>query len=1587
MCCGFWDRLVSRALPFVSAAGTSLCETMAAVADSPLLRAVKGCRGVPLPHSVSCICHDPDTQSSGAYIGFYDDGKNIAFLSRVDLSSGCVTSSRPIPYCNDRLVHICATKSTKGTFVLSFSVSGVISIWITKHLSLVFICSTPAAPQNSSSIFSSSAFLENPEIFVTAPTRWGGSYVFFASPSDTDVQYLQLDLGIGNMLPGKVIDFSKGGKKRVQKCMTMFASKIVGIACLPKLPIVYIARENGQVEGWDCSFVLPSSRKHPTTDKTRWYGHALYMFNIAKTGGGINVAGTGVRLCVNEQRRELMVFHKTSATSTGLNVYNVPSQLKSLSSIYNVHSTIMSPKSASTSTTSDDLSSMSMHYKPLARFCTIIAQGTIPHLIRKRSSLWVHPSLSLTCFFSVKGLFVACDCRRAKKGIASQIIGSFLGLGTTANKETELVHFHATVTTRKSRSRSNAYYPVVLLRETVGSATRLYGSCICVYGENYFRASLGVPAASHYAYSSAAMLKPVTECKTAPPAVLIAEQSGPRSVQIFQNSPLSHVTVCLETIQVPSSPRATPIRISVDRETRKYFVMTVGLDFLEPSFCVVFGSIAAGGEISEATISRLSGENEQGNRGLECTLRNGSDGVLVNLSPDSFGTSAVILDANRKACTMISLVTKAEITFPFPERWSVDRIFSNSQTPRKPFDGCVGILVYYKDAGDGRAYLGVAALETSDKTVNESGRFCLMEDEIVLDVCWQAIEGEREADPAVTGIEEDTGTHFTVVNKSMAAVLTSRRIVVVNESLKMICSVDSFDHRDLLTVSGVSWLGPVVLLSLGNDSRVLYMTLGGKIKPLCSLGGTSNHCIALVHRDRIMYVSQGTKKQTAVNGGARALALVRPILPLEPLIVGLLDQWTCFKINLRRVDRNGHSVPRTIRDLIVLAIKHFTCKPHDTGGIDDSRDGPSADAGITPFLLSTLSRVGLEDMALYILRPSEIPPISITRAQIAPEARSNVAMASTNLRVALEELLSEESELREYARNPNAGLSSVGSMPLKYGVLGKKLHDLALTAQSLGDFEVASTCLDISGHDEAIFRLLGVLGKHAVPVLKSMLNTLSLTSRDPQLQNAIKAYLEIHNFSANDEMATQSNTRRKRRPAQSNTHHEIDFDSRSFEQFGRRGALLGIGMEELRVPKWSVKSKVEENSEEMKMLRRHKQSGFGGALKPLALDSEVAWLGEQFPNAAEPPQEQRTFGSSPGDGASDEVDGEKIPHKQSVLASITGGADPERAIVCYLRFEDKPGCKCLTEGFISDSGPYSNHGLLLGSPDHINWPVDVDSPVEAVSRKQHQHILQLTANGNENSEYPKGAADVKWGLRVFRAGSESMQLDFNQSMKHRNHSLATYELWSWKDTDKDQCILAVGFGLSRDLEKSADDPWQWSLSWGKSGLQFTTNGGGELKSKSTVSTPGDSEETKPLFFPNRWVHIALTIDAVRSPARVCLYVNGNCVAEGEMQNPNGGDLVNTDPSTALYICPNFCGQITEVRIWALTRPQDQLYAEKDWPLKMAKKGRKKYGIKIVAKGRNQRGASNRADGIQKPTIAKIGGATGGSSRRRTRTRR
>ena len=91
---------------------------------------------------------------------------------------------------------------------------------------------------------------------------------------------------------------------------------------------------------------------------------------------------------------------------------------------------------------------------------------------------------------------------------------------------------------------------------------------------------------------------------------------------------------------------------------------------------------------------------------------------------------------------------------------------------------------------------------------------------------------------------------------------------------------------------------------------------------------------------------------------------------------------------------------------------------------------------------------------------------------------------------------------------------------------------------------------------------------------------------------------------------------------------------------------------------------------------------------------------------------------------------------------------------------------------------------------------------------------------------------------------------------------------------------------------------------------------------------------------DKWVHVALSIDALRSPPFVSLYIDGVLIADGAVDEPRGDHLFYANPSAAIYFGPNFVGKLTEIRVWALVRPQDQIYANREWPLKMAKKKRK-----------------------------------------------
>ena len=156
--------------------------------------------------------------------------------------------------------------------------------------------------------------------------------------------------------------------------------------------------------------------------------------------------------------------------------------------------------------------------------------------------------------------------------------------------------------------------------------------------------------------------------------------------------------------------------------------------------------------------------------------------------------------------------------------------------------------------------------------------------------------------------------------------------------------------------------------------------------------------------------------------------------------------------------------------------------------------------------------------------------------------------------------------------------------------------------------------------------------------------------------------------------------------------------------------------------------------------------------------------------------------------------------KESPLAKITGGADPECAIVLYIRFEENGEFDDVIEKPQRDSGPYATKTAIFGSKSHCSWP-DEDSPVDDVSRKQHQHVLQFRSSETDAKSLPSGAGGVLWGLRVMMLNNITMHLGFHQNLQHRNHRFATYELWARKTVNYDLLLMGLGAGLSKRITK------------------------------------------------------------------------------------------------------------------------------------------------------------------------------------------
>ena len=249
----------------------------------------------------------------------------------------------------------------------------------------------------------------------------------------------------------------------------------------------------------------------------------------------------------------------------------------------------------------------------------------------------------------------------------------------------------------------------------------------------------------------------------------------------------------------------------------------------------------------------------------------------------------------------------------------------------------------------------------------------------------------------------------------------------------------------------------------------------------------------------------------------------------------------------------------------------------------------------------------------------------------------------------------------------------------------------------------------------------------------------------------------------------------------------------------------------------------------------------------------------------------------------------------------------------------------------------------------------------------------------------------------------TLQLGFNQGKHHRNHCVCTIEMWMKCDVehvDKEVVILARGAGsqsvahsaestaklhsagTSGEMENSgqiipspaASIPWQWSLclmpkmkSCVGQHLMFRTSGKTENEIEQQIQSHANSldhedtsstAQTAPAVVPHRWYHVCLVIDANRSSGNrarsenttgfVSIYLNGKLATSGNVAEPTVlSDAA--DHSLGLFVFPNAIGwRLTELRVWAASRPQHEVDAGKEWTLKLAKKSRsgKKRGAAL-----------------------------------------
>lgn len=889
------------------------------------------------------------------------------------------------------------------------------------------------------------------------------------------------------------------------------------------------------------------------------------------------------------------------------------------------------------------------------------------------------------------------------------------------------------------------------------------------------------------------------------------------------------------------------------------------------------------------------------------------------------------------------------------------RVF-NSPLPlsaQSPYASTVGSRLLYVslDSADGRHVLQLSEDDLRvPPLVSASGSWKTSRgDEAIIDVAWNTSPASASSD-----------------SELLVAVRTTTRLVILTQNLTQVQAYDL--KSDLAEPQSILWMAHT-LLFVTKHNHLRYLTPltrdARRSRLVCCLAeadrSTVQHTELLaVCGDRLAYSVTDVRTMDV-------RVLLRPISICEPLAAGFTTPNSKLKAIIERdvlvfVMTGGSESASPLTDRLLHVLYHDFGWKDATMRLLDAITNPAAGSGGA----SAAAAMGGGGAS-----QSSYPKA----ANLSAPLLASLYLDAHNWRAFLKVFLASDPGLEEYALADEAcGGASSAKLPSRTGLIAAKFRAFGRVLDAVGQCELALKCFDLAGDDLAIMEMAREAG-----IASSASSLVAALQRDwAELNPPLASLVSAEKAAGSADALAQLDSAVWRR-------HDLFslLCCESLVQNERRSRLLASVKP---FDKMTVASKKEEAEQTLPACPRASVLPW----KRLAPEDTKDWIGVSAtphfsPDEPKNPHYGFSASSSSALGAGSSAAplgaasdaGEAAGGDGGSAAASSGAAnasakmtigpfvDEEDAVVAYWRFEEGAGLTA-GEGAAEslDTSKRENNLQLLGFGTALSL-VPSSAPVDKGEdgRVSDEYALRFPSSESDS------ALESEWGAKcVVRSGS-TLDIGFVFDDDPYRRKL-TFEAWlrnfalaqqqqqtQTQEQESDDFDAAPSSSSSQQLADSGSRTivcrksslgdqvwWNFSLVDGYLVLEFA---GERIKSDERVVNAA------------AWHHAAFSID-VHSPkqAAIKLFLQGRCVGAKDVP---GVDTVNSKiyASAATAAASESSGalsyvhlggssqlrdyEVTEVRVWAAARTQEQLSDMKENYLGIAET---KKRMKIAIHQRN-----------------------------------